>query len=69
MLGAAGEIRLAKYPEAVSLLMRFAASSDRLGLPPCKAYLSAAIVWLFAQDAAQAWATLQVRVIVSWPER
>ena len=40
--------------------MRFAAACDRLGLRPCKAYLSAVITWLFAQDAAQASATLQV---------
>ena len=57
---AAGEIRLAKYPEAVALLMRFAAACDKIGLRPCKAYLSAVITWLFAQDGAQALATLQV---------
>lgn len=41
--------------------MRFGAASERLGLRPCKAYLGAVIVWLFAQDATQAQATLQVR--------
>ncbi|CAL5222070.1 g4371 [Coccomyxa viridis] len=55
----AGEIRLAKYPEAVALLMRFAAACDSLGLRPCKAYLSAVITWLYAQDGAQALSTLQ----------
>ena len=59
-LRAANEIRLAKYPEAISLLMRFAAACDRLGLRPCKAYLGAIVVCLYAQDAQQAMATLQV---------
>ena len=63
-LYAAGEIRLAKYPEAVALLMRFGAACDRLGLRPCKAYLSAVITWLYAQDGAQALSTLQVRIIM-----
>ncbi len=40
--------------------MRFAAACDRLGLRPCKAYLSAVITWLYAQDGAQALSTLQV---------
>ncbi len=60
LVSAAGEIRLAKYPEAVALLMRFAAACDSLGLRPCKAYLSAVITWLYAQDGAQALSTLQV---------
>ena len=60
LVSAAGEIRLTKYPEAVALLMRFAAACDRLGLRPCKAYLSAVITWLYAQDGAQALSTLQV---------
>ena len=60
VLGAAGEIRLAKYQEAISLLMRFGAACDRLGLRPCKAYLGAIVVCLYAQDAQQAMATLQV---------
>ena len=63
VLCAAGEIRLAKYQEAISLLMRFGAACDRLGLRPCKAYLGAIVVCLYAQDAQQAMATLQV----CWP--
>lgn len=60
VLRAAGEIRLGKFSDAVALLMRFAAACDRLGLRPCKAYLSAVITWLSAQDGAQALATMQV---------
>ena len=67
VLCAAGEIRLAKYQEAISLLMRFGAACDRLGLRPCKAYLGAVVVCLFAQDAQQAMATLQVCLPPSAP--
>ena len=67
MLCAAGEIRLAKYQEAISLLMRFGAACDRLGLRPCKAYLGAIVVCLYAQDAQQAMATLQVGLPLSAP--
>ena len=57
---AGGQIRMANYPEAVSLLMKFAVACDTIGVRPCKAYLGAVVVWLYAEDAAQAWAVYQV---------
>ena len=58
-----GEIRMGMHAEAVSLLLRFAVACQGLQLrsSQCKAYLGAVVVWLFAQDAAQAWAVYQVR--------
>jgi len=56
-------IRTQKYPEAVGMLLRFAAACDSTGaqVSQCKAYLGAVVVWLFASDGAQAWAVYQVR--------
>lgn len=58
-----GEVRMGMHAEAVSLLLRFAVACQGLQLrsSQCKAYLGAIVVWLFAQDAAQAWAVYQVR--------
>jgi hypothetical protein len=57
-------IRTRKYPEAVGMLLRFAAACDSTGAPvsQCKAYLGAVVVWLFANNGAQAWAVYQVRI-------
>ena len=51
-----------RYPDAVSMLLRFAVVCDSTGASgsQCKCYLSAVVVWLYAADAAQAWATYQV---------
>ncbi len=59
---AGGQIRMAQYPEAVSLLLKFALACHSLQLTSsqCKAYLGAVVVWLFAQDAGEAWAVYQV---------
>ena len=54
---------MARYADAVGLLLRFAVACQGagLGVSQAKAYLGAVVVWLFAQDAAQAWAVYQVR--------
>lgn len=53
---------MGKHAEAVGLLLRFALACHSLQLrsSQCKAYLGALVVWLFAGDAAQAWAVYQV---------
>lgn len=57
-----GQIRMAKYAEAVGLLLRFALACQSLQLTSsqCKAYLGAVVVWLFAENASEAWAVYQV---------
>jgi len=54
-------IRTQKYPEAVGMLLRFAAACDTIGaaVSQCKAYLGAVVVWLFAGNGHQAWAVYQ----------
>lgn len=54
---------MARYADAVGLLLRFAVACQGagLGVSQAKAYLGAVVVWLFAQDAAQAWAVYQAR--------
>lgn len=54
-------IKTQKWGDAVRLLMRFAASCDACGArsSQCKAYLGAVVVWLYGQDAKQAWMTYQ----------
>ncbi|BDA50046.1 probable gamma-soluble NSF attachment protein [Coccomyxa sp. Obi] len=56
-----GQIRMAKYAEAVGLLLRFALACHSLQLTSsqCKAYLGAVVVWLFAENASEAWAVYQ----------
>jgi hypothetical protein len=53
---------MARYPEAVGLLLRFAAACDVLQLrsSQCKAYLGGVVVWLYAQNAREAFAVYQV---------
>ena len=56
-------IRTEKWAEAVGVLLRFAAACDATNaiVSQCKAYLGAVVVWLFANDGAQAWAVYQVQ--------
>ena len=46
--------------------MRFAASCDACGArsSQCKAYMGAVVVWLYGQDAKQAWMTYQARATI-----
>lgn len=64
-------IRAKKWGDAVNMLMRFAASCDTAGArsSQCKAYLGAVVVWLYAEDAKQAWLTYQVQGRTTlWPQ-
>jgi hypothetical protein len=63
LLFTGGQIRMARYAEAISLLLKFALACHSLQLTSsqCKAYLGAVVVWLFAQNAGEAWAVYQVR--------
>ncbi len=56
-------LRAEKWADAVSMLLRFAASCDGAGArnSQCKAYLGAVVVWLYAGKANDAWVTYQVR--------
>lgn len=56
-------VRTEKWADAVSMLLRFAASCDGAGArnSQCKAYLGAVVVWLYAGKAHDAWVTYQVR--------
>jgi len=55
-------LRAENWSEAVSMLLRFAASCDASGArnSQCKAYLGAVVVWLYAGKANDAWLTYQV---------
>lgn len=54
-------IKNAKWEEAVSMLLRFGEGCDKSNArsSQCKAYLGAVVVWLYAQDAKQAWQVFQ----------
>lgn len=54
-------LRRQRWADAVTTLLRFALScqASRAHLSQCKAYLGAVVVWLYAGDAAQAWAAYQ----------
>lgn len=54
-------VRCEKWADAVSMLLRFAASCDGMGArnSQCKAYLGAVVVWLYAGKAKDAWVTYQ----------
>lgn len=54
-------LRAEKWADAVSMLLRFAASCDGAGArnSQCKAYLGAVVVWLYAGKANDAWITYQ----------
>jgi len=60
----AAQLRRQAWPEAVRLQLRWAAACDGVGAASsqAKAYLAAVVVWLFAQDAREAWACYQVRL-------
>ena len=55
-------LRAETWADAVSMLLRFAASCDGAGArnSQCKAYLGAGVVWLYAGKANDAWITYQV---------
>lgn len=50
-------IRSQKWPDAVSMLMRFGEACDAAGArsSQSKAYLGAMVVWLYAQNVKEAW--------------
>ncbi|KAK9815390.1 hypothetical protein WJX72_002807 [[Myrmecia] bisecta] len=54
-------IRQQRWGDATGMLMRYALAceSSKARSSQCKAYLGAVVVWLYAQDASQAWATYQ----------
>lgn len=58
-------IRTEKYSDAVGILLRFAAACDTTGahVSQCKAYLGAVVVWLYANNGEQAWATYQASLV------
>jgi len=60
----AGQLRRQAWPEAVRLQLRWAAACDGVGAASsqAKAYLAAVVVWLFAQDAREAWSCYQARL-------
>lgn len=71
-------VRSQKWADAVSMLLRFAASCDGMGArnSQCKAYLGAVVVWLYAGKANDAWVTYQARlgcccpwVAVGWQDK
>ncbi len=61
-------VRSEKWADAVSMLLRFAASCDASGArnSQCKAYLGAVVVWLHAGKANDAWVTYQASGNYSW---
>jgi len=63
----AHSVRNQKWSNAAMLSMRFAASCDAAGADhsQCKAYLGAIVIWLYAEDASQAWATYQDALAVT----
>ncbi|KXZ43559.1 SNAPG1 protein [Gonium pectorale] len=54
-------VKAGRWEDAVGVLMRFGAVSDKMGARHSqnKAYLGAVVVWLWAGDAARAWASFQ----------
>ncbi|EFJ44524.1 hypothetical protein VOLCADRAFT_95241 [Volvox carteri f. nagariensis] len=54
-------LRLERWADAVEVLMRFGALSDKVGARNTqnKSYLGAVVTWLWAGDAEAAWATFQ----------
>ena len=66
-------IRNQQYPDAVNLLLRFAAACDASSAKSsqCRAYLGAIVVQLFAENALEAWQIYQVTTVVlfgnHWP--
>jgi len=60
---AGSHIKNQRYVDAMNMLMRFAQACDasHATSSQCKAYLGAVVVGLYAGNAAEAWATYQVR--------
>jgi hypothetical protein len=60
----ASQLRRQAWADAVRLQLRWAAACDGVGAASsqAKAYLAAVVIWLFAQNAREAWACYQVRV-------
>ena len=63
LLYAGSHIKNQRYVDAMNMLMRFAQACDvsNATSSQCKAYLGAVVVGLYAGNAAEAWATYQVR--------
>lgn len=63
-------VRSEKWADAVSMLLRFAASCDGMGArnSQCKAYLGAVVVWLYAGKGNDAWVTYQARLRAGGPK-
>lgn len=55
-------IRNQRFPDAVNLLLRYAAASEASNAKSsqCRAYLGAVVVQLYAENAAEAWQVYQV---------
>ncbi|DBA97705.1 TPA: hypothetical protein ACH3X3_012590 [Trebouxia sp. C0006] len=64
-------IKNQRYVDAMNMLMRFAQACDvsNATSSQCKAYLGAVVVGLYAGNAAEAWATYQVRHPVPQQEK
>ena len=60
-------VRSQRWPDAVAILVRFAASCLQINAvnTVCKSYLGAVVVWLHAGEANSAWATYQDALAVS----
>ncbi len=63
LIYAGSHIKNQRYVDAMNMLMRFAQACDASNATSsqCKAYLGAVVVGLYAGNAAEAWATYQVR--------
>lgn len=63
LMYAGSHIKNQQYVDAMNMLMRFAQACDasHATSSQCKAYLGAVVVGLYAGNAAEAWATYQVR--------
>ena len=63
LMYAGSHIKNQRYVDAMNMLMRFAQACDasHATSSQCKAYLGAVVVGLYAGNAAEAWATYQVR--------
>jgi gamma-soluble NSF attachment protein len=54
-------LRSQQWTDAVAMLLRFAVACQSTGASnsQCKSYLGAIVVWLYAENAKQAWLTYQ----------
>ena len=61
------QLKRGEWAEAVALELRWAAACDAISQrsSQCKAYLAAVVIWLYAQNAREAWACYQVSSPIS----